>query len=522
MPALVALLAGLLLSVPALAAPPGAVLVRGNGPDVETLDPHRVRSVSAGNVVRDLYEGLVTENAAGEPVPGLASHWERSADGRRYRFHLRPDLRWSNGEPLTADDVVASLQRSLSPATASPSAALLYGIRQAREVAAGHLPPTALGVSAEDAATVVIELAAPTPYFLALLTNPVAFPVHATLRQAASPPAQPVSSGAYRLRERRLQSHLEVERNPQYWNANAVRIGRVRFVVTEDLNAEFQRFRAGELHLTEQVPAQQIAALAPAERAALRIADYLGVYYLGFNLTRAPFKDAPELRQALSLAIDREVITAKLLGSGEKPAWRWVPPGVAGAPPAPAEPAAGSREARLDAARRLYAQAGYGPARPLRVQIRYNTHEVHQKIATLVAAFWKQRLGVETTLYNEETQVFLQSRRERRLTEVFRASWVADVDDPGSFLDLLRSDNPRNDTGYANPRYDALLDAAAALDGDERRQRFAEAERLMLADAPVIPIYFYVSKHLVAPAVRGWRDNAVDHHYSRDLDLAAP
>lgn len=500
------------------------LLKRGNGPDVETLDPHKVRSVSAGNVVRDLFEGLVSEAADGRLIPGVAESWQVSDDGRVYVFSLRADARWSNGEALTATDFVYALRRSLSPSTASPSAALLAPIRGAEALMSGKGSAERLGVSALDDQTLQIELERPTPYFPGLLTNPVAYPVHrASLEREGAQftrAGKLVSNGAYVLDEWALQSHVRLRRNAQYWNARSVAIEAVMHLVTEDLNAEFQRFRAGELHVTEQVPAQQIAAMSPALKQQLRIADYLGSYYYGFNLTQPPFKDQPGLRRALSLAIDRQIIVDKVMGSGEKPAYGWLPPGIDAAPSQRPEWASWSREQRLSEARRLYTAAGYGPQRPLAVQIRYNTHDYHQKIATVIAAMWKQTLGVKTTLYNEETKVFLQSRRERRLTQVFRASWVADYGDASSFLDLLLSNNPRNDTGYANARYDALLAQAANSTGDARAELFAQAERLMLADTPVIPIYFYVTKHLVAPTVRGWQDNALDHHYTGDLDLA--
>lgn len=511
------LLALSLLSSTAAADAADTLLRRGNGPDVETLDPQQVRSVAAGNVVRDLYEGLLSEAPDGTLIPGVAERWDVSEDGLVYRFHLRDNARWSNGDAVTAADFVAGLRRSVDPATASPSAQLLTPIAQAAAVIGGRQPPSALGVQALDAQTLQIELQAPTPYLLALLVNPAAYPLHG----AAAGRTQPaVVNGAYQLQAWVLQSHVELRRNPYYWNHAATRIDRVQHIVTEDLGSEFQRFRAGELDISEQVPAAQIAAMAPALRAQLRVADYLGIYYYGFNLSRPPF-DKPELRRALSLAVDRDVIVRKVLASGERPAYAWLPSGIAGAGSAPLPAwAQWSREQRLAEARRLYARAGYSAARPLRTEILYNTHDYHQKIAVVIAAMWKQFLGVETRLRNEETKVFLQSRRERRRTQIFRGSWVSDYDDASSFLDLLGGANPRNDTGYLSARYDGLLATAARSAGDARAQALQQAQQQMLEDAPVIPIYFYVTKHLVSPRVRGWQDNALDHHYSRDLSLA--
>ncbi len=481
------------------------VLRRGNGPDIETLDPAQARSVSAGNVLRDLFEGLVTEAPDGQLVGGAAQRWEVSDDGLRYTFFLRGGLRWSNGEALAAEDFVYSLRRALDPATASPSAQLLAPIAQ---------------LGAPDAHTLQITLHAPTPYLPALLANPVAYPVHRAsverLGAAFTRPGKLVSNGAYRLQDQVLQSHVDLQRNADYWNDAATRIARVRHIVTEDAGSEFQRFRAGELDVTEQVPSAQIAGLSPALRRRLHVADYLGVYYYGFNLSQPPF-DRAELRRALSLAIDREVIVRKLLGSGEHAAHGWLPPQIGGGTTAQPPSMNWTREQRLSEARRLYAQAGYSAQHPLHTEILYNTSEVHQKIAVVVSAMWKQFLGVQTTLRVEETKVFLQSRRMRRRTQIFRGSWVSDYDDASSFLDLLMSTNPRNDTGYASARYDGLLADAASRSGDARSAVLAQAQAQMLDDAPVIPIYFYVTKHLVAARVRGWRDNPLDHHYSRDL-----
>jgi oligopeptide transport system substrate-binding protein len=493
------------------------LLRRGNGPDVETLDPHKVRSVAAGNVVRDLYEGLISEAPDGSLIPGVAESWQISDDGRVYRFTLRNNANWSNGDAVTAQDFVDGLRRSVDPQTASPSAQLLSPIENAGMVMAGRSSPSALAVQAIDALTLQITLLSPTPYFLALLVNPAAYPVHAP---AAARGASLISNGAYQLHSQVLQSMVELRRNPHYWNDAATRIDRVQHIVTEDMGSEFQRFRAGELDITEQVPATQIAAMSPALRQQLRIADYLGIYYYGFNVSQPPF-DKPELRRALSLAIDRDVIVRKLLGSGEHAAYGWLPPHVAGADGLQPTWVTWTREQRVVEARRLYAQAGYSTQHPLRTEILYNTNDVHQKIAVVIAAMWKQFLGVETSLRNEETKVFLQSRRERKRTQIFRGSWVSDYDDASSFLDLLAGDNPRNDTGYVSADYDAALRSATTLAGDARRQQLMQAQQRLLDDAPVIPIYFYVTKHLVSPRVAGWQDNALDHHYSRDLSLSA-
>lgn len=495
-------------------------LRRGNGPEVETLDPHKAESVSASNILRDLFEGLVTENPDGSLAPGAAQSWTLSDDLKTYTFHLRPSARWSNGDAVVAEDFVAGFKRSADPATGSSYSQILAPIAQAEQVIAGKLPPEKLGVVALDGQTLRIDLKGPTPYFLGLLTHPSTLPIHrASLAKHAKDFAQPgklISNGAYRLRERVIQSHILLERNAYYWDNNNTAIDLVKYLNTEDINSELKRFRAGELDWTYQIPASQGDWIRANMADAFHVHTYLGVYYYGLNLSQPPFKDSPQLRRALSLAIDRDVITRKVLGSGEQPATSWVPPGVLGHQSAPAQWAGWTREQSLEEARRLYAEAGFSPQNPAKIEIRYNTHDDHKKLATAIAAMWKQWLGVETTLINEEWKVYLQNRRLKARTQAFRAGWIGDYNDANSFLEILQSTHGLNDTGYSSSEYDALLSAASVEANPERRQQLLrEAERELLEDLPVIPIYFYVTKRLVNPKVVGWKGNIMDHHASR-------
>jgi oligopeptide transport system substrate-binding protein len=501
----------------------GAQTLRvGNGPEVETLDPQRARSVSAFNILRDLYEGLVRVGADGKLIPAAASAWQISDDGLRYRFDLRAAARWSNGDAVTADDFVAGMRRALLPATGSNFAQMLAPIHGASAISRGERPPETLGVRALSPLELEIELDAPAPQLLGVLTHPATFPLHRpSLRQHGDGFARAgllVSNGAYALDSWVMQSHVSLRRNPHYWNAQHVSIDAVSYHPTEDINSEYKRYRAGELDITYEVPPVQIAQIRRERAAELHLAPYLGVYYYGLNLTRAPLAGNQKLRQALSMAIDRELIVDKVLNGLGLPAYGWVPPGIAGYPPQRPVWARLTREQRRAEARRLYAQAGYGPQRPLDLEIRFNTHDSHQRVATVIAAMWKQTLGVTTRLVNEEFKVFINHRKQRRLTQVFRAVWIADYNDPSSFTDILHSSHGQNDTGWHNPAYDARIDAARAQPV-MRTPLLQAAERLIFDDVPVIPIYFYVSKHLVHPRVRGWRDNVLDYHYTQDLQL---
>jgi len=499
-----------------------SVLRLGNGPEPETLDPHRAEGVSTANILRDLYEGLTSVSPDGKPVAAAAASWEVDAEGRVYTFHLRPQARWSNGDALTAEDFAGGLRRSVDPATGSRYAQLLSPIDNADAVSAGRMPPERLGVEAVDAQTLRIQLHDPAPYFPALLAHPACFPVHRpSLRRYGRDFARPgrlVGNGAYRLDSWVVQSQVTLLRNPQYWDDAHTAIDRVIYYPTEDLAAELKRYRAGELDASYAIPMSQARWVRELLGAELHLAPYLGAFWYGYNLTRPPFQSSPGLRQALSLAVDREVIANKLLQGAALPAYGFVPPGTWNYTPQQPEWAGWSRERRLAEARRLYAAAGYSDAHPLEVELRYNTSEDHRRVAIVIAAMWKQNLGVRTRLVNEEWKVFLQSRRARAVTEVFRGGWIGDYDDAGAFLNILRSFDGKNDEGYASPQYDALLARAQAeADPARRRGLLEQAESLMLGDMPVLPIYYYESKHLVKPWVAGWHDNALDLHYSKDL-----
>jgi len=515
-----------LCSAGALAAPALPVrtqLERGNGPEPSTLDAHRCQEVACGNILRDLYEGLVTEDAQGRLVPGMAGRWWVAADGRTWTFVLRPGLRWSNGEALDAPQVLASFRRAFAPATAAPFGALFDAVRNAAAVQAGRLPPTALGIAAPDARTLVFTLdrAAPLP---ALLTLPIAYPVYlpAVRRFGAqhTRPGQLVSNGAYVLRAWTPQANLVLARNPMFHAAGTVAIPRVRYQVTEDAAAELQRFAAGDLDLTETVPPQPLASLRARFGPQLRIASYVGAFWLGFNLTRPPFRDSRELREALSLAIDRDLLTRHVTGLGEQPAWGVVPAGIPGYVAAPPGAAGLPPTRRAALARALYRRAGYSDAHPLVVELRYNTSTPHRRLALAVAAMWREVLGVRVRLRNEEWKVFVQNRKQRAITQVFRGGWVGDVVDARNFLAPFADDGPLNWTGYDDPGFRERLARADAATSEAARNAWLRAAETRLLHAhAVVPLYYYTSKHLVSGTVRGYEANALDHHASRWLRL---
>jgi oligopeptide transport system substrate-binding protein len=504
-----------------------SVLRRGNGPEPDTLDPQLARTEAAFHILRDVFEGLTAVGPDGSAVPAAAESWTVSPDGLEYRFALREGLRWSNGDALKASDFVTGMRRLVDPKTASPYAQFIDPVLNAGAITRGEKKPNELGVSAPDDRTVLIRLESPAPYLLGLLAQPGTFPVHGPSLAANGTeyarPGKLVSNGPFVLDDWVMGSHVLVRRNPHYWNDRATKLERVKFVHISDAGTELRQYRAGQLDFTFVVPAQQFQWIKQNLAQELHVAPQLSVYYYGFNLTQPPFKDNPKLRRALSLAIDRDKLTTAVTGVGEAPAYGWVPRGVWNYTPQQFDYANTPYAERLAEARRLYAEAGYSTEKPLRIELRYNSGDTHNRLAVAIAAMWQDGLGVETQLYAEEFRALLQSIQARQDTQVFRSSWVGDFNDAYTFAQLLKTGFGINLTGYSNPRYDALLaDAVRQADPARRRALLEEAERLMLADHPVLPLYFYVNKHLVKPWVQGWTDNVMNVVYSKDLSLAAP
>ena len=530
---LIALVAILLLSVFVIwSVGPGSlreetnsVLKRGLVSDPESLDPQRARTVQANDVLRDIGEGLASYSPSGDLVPGVAESWDASPDGLTYTFTLRADARWSNGDPVTADQFVFSLRRLVDPATGAFYAELLANIENVPEILRGDKPPTDLGVEAPDAHTLVIRLSSPTPYLPKLMALPSTFPVHPpTLKKYGDVFARPgnlVSNGAYKLDTWQPGSMLSLSRNEHYWNNAATAIDEVQYLVLTDENTQLNRFRAGELGITDTVPPKDVEALRKEFGDQLHFAPYLGVYYYGFNLTMPPFKDNPALRQALSMAIDRDALVKKVTRRGERPAYSWVPPNLGNYQPRRFPYADLSQDERNRKALQLYNEAGYDQDHPLHVTLHYVASDTDEAIAVAVRDMWRQVLGVEIDLRSVELKVLLALIHQRKVTQIFRSSWIGDYDEPNTFLEIMQSDNPANLPAYSSSDFDALMKKAAAQTDPERRELFLEeAERQMLADHPLIPLYFYVSKHLVDSRVRGWQDNMLDYHYSQQLSLA--
>lgn len=504
--------------------PPGQLrLERGNGSEPDSLDPQLARMEASLTILRDAYEGLTSVAADGGVAPAAAESWTVSEDGRRYTFRLRRAARWSNGDPLTAADFVAAWRRLVDPATASQYAAMLEPVAGARAILARQAPPDTLGVSAPDDHTLEVMLEAPTAYFLSLLSHPSTFPVHRpTLAAHGAEFARPgvaITNGAFVPVDWQVGAHVTARRNSQYWDDAGTALDAVRYHHVSDPVVELTRFRAGELDVTYTLPPGEVARQRAAGARGLHVSPQLGVYYYGLALDRPPFDAGPAIRQALAMAIDRRILAERVLGDGELPAFGWVPPGVDGYEPARFEWAGWPVERRLAEARRLYREAGYSDQAPLSIELRFNKSPLHDRLAIAVSAMWREALGVETRLAAEEFRVLRQSIDSRNV-QAFRGSWVADYNDAHSFLQVLEGGFGINLPRYASADYDALLARArTAADPAERAALLAQAERVMLADVPLIPLFFYVSKHLVAERVEGWYDNVMNVTYSKDLRI---
>ena len=499
------------------------VLHRGNGTEPESLDPHRMRSDSALTIGRDIYEGLTALAPDNSVIPGVARSWVISEDGLKYTFYLRDDARWSNDDQVTADDFVFALRRLVDPDTGGVYAFIISPVKNASAVAAGNAAIDSLGVTAVDEQTLIIELETPAPYLLGVLSQPSTSPLHRpTLASHGDQFVRPehhVSNGPYVLTEVVIGSHVRARRNPYFHAADEVSIEEIVYHTIPDSVTELNRYRAGELDMTYTSPSAQFSWIAENLGDELHVSPQLSTYYYGLNLEYPPLRDNPGLRQALSMVIDRQILTDNVLGAGQHPASSWVPLGVNNYQPSEFRFLAMSKDQRIERARELYAAAGFSADNPLRLEILYNTGEGHRNIALAVASMWQNSLGAEITVFNKEFRVLLQDMRDGN-TQVFRSSWVGDYNDANTFAEVFLSNSGANFARYSNSEYDNLvLQAGRETDVQKRRELLQRAEAILLIDAPVIPLYYYTTKRLRKPYVKGWLDNIMNFQLTRYLSL---
>lgn len=504
------------------------VLRRGNGGEPTTLDPHRTDGRIESNILRDLFEGLVTTGPDGRILPGVAESWQIGDDGMNYTFRLRADAKWSNGDSITAADFVFSLRRAIGLEVGRDAGASIAVIRKADTIIAGQAPIDQLGVDAPDPLTVHIALRNPAPYFLALMASDnKALPVHrSTIEKYGDDWAKPgrlVSNGAYQLAEWSTGKPVVLTRNPNFHHAAEIKIDKVLFYPIADAFDELKQFQAGMLDVTNEVPQQQVKWISLTQPREFWNRPYIATYYYALNLTTEPFRGNLKLRQALAMAVNRDALVNKITRAGESPAYGLVPPAVQNYHHQSMAFASLPMAQSLEKARRLFAEAGYSPAMPLTLEILYNTSENNTLVANAVISMWKEAFGkgiVVNTVATDRTEYL--RRRSQRAFQVVRAAWIGDFGDPTVFLNLLRStaQPPRNDSGFKNAKYDELLvKASETNDVSERAELLQQAEKLMLEEIPIIPLYHYATKSLVSQRVKGWLFNIRDVHPTRFLWL---
>ncbi|PID63697.1 MAG: peptide ABC transporter substrate-binding protein [Gammaproteobacteria bacterium] len=508
-----------LLAAPTLAAS----LHMQNGGDPTSLDPHKISGDWENRIAGDIFEGLVAQDQNAEPIPGMAESWTVSDDGTVYTFTLRDGIKWSDGTPVTAGDFEYAFKRLMDPAEAADYAYLQYTIRNAEAINSGENDNfDDLGVKALDDRTLEITLEQPTPYFISALTHYSAYPVpqHVVEEKGADwvRIENIVTNGPYQPTEWVPGSHVKSVINEEYYAADELAIDEVFYHVLEDESAALKRYRAGEFDILTSFPTDQYEWMQKNLPGQAQVAPFAGLYYYVFNNQEPPFNDR-RVRQALSMAVNREIIGPEILGTGELPAYSWVPPGMANyGEPAMVEWKDLPYNEKLEQAKALIEEAGYGPDKPLKVQLRYNTNENHKRVAIAIAAMWKQ-IGVEVELYNTEVKVHYDEL-SKGILEVARAGWLADYNDPDNFLKLLRTGVDYNYGRWSNAEYDALLrEANAMTDLEARAAKLREAEAIALADSAALPIYYYITQNVVSPKVKGFVNNTFDVHRTRWLSL---
>ncbi|WP_394729910.1 peptide ABC transporter substrate-binding protein [Altererythrobacter sp. GH1-8] len=494
------------------------ILLIGNGSEPKGLDPHLVTGVPESQIIGALLEGLIARHPTNdlEPEPGMAERWDHNEDYSVWTFYIR-DAKWSNGDPVLATDFVYSWKRILSPALGAEYAPMLYVIQNAEAFNRGEIEDfEKVGVKALDDKTLQVTLQGSTPHFLSMIkhtsyspVNPRAVEEHGgmTDRQSGwSTLDNYVANGPFKLKRWVTNQVIEVERNPNYWDAKTVRLNGIRFYPVDNASTEETMFRNDRLHMTNTVNPDKIAFFKEIMPEEMTISPYLGSYFYRLNVTREPFTDV-RVRRALALAIDKKLLVERVTKGGQAPATGFVPEGI------PGYAASTTVQFDPDEARRLLADAGYpgGKGFP-KVEIMINTSEAHRKIAEAIQALWREELGITVGIYNQEWKVYLDSMTNLDY-EIARSAWIGDFVYPSTFTDMFTTGNGNNDTGWSNARYDQLVARSRVVDSeDERMAIFRESEDLLLQEMPIIPIYWYTRVYLKDTRVHGWHPKLLDNH----------
>lgn len=485
----------------------------GLGAEPTTLDPALAGDKPSNFVIIQLYEGLVTFDPVTMAVkPGVANSWTISAGGKKITLRLNPAAKWSNGRAVNAMDFVQSWRRVLDPKTGSRHASHLFPIAGAEELYKSKdakekaQAEANLGVKALGPRVLEITLKTPMPHFMQLLATKyfyaLPFPeMKAQAKNVWKAPETLITNGAYKLKSRVFQKDIVLTKNPGYWNKAQVAIDTVRFKPVADASVEENYFRTGKLDLSYSVPGAKAKVLHQKKDPTLAVTPFFATSFIALNCAKPPL-DNPKVRAALSLAIDRHAITDSLLGTGQIPVKTLVPSGIENYP----QPKPVLRQhlaADIAKAQKLLAEAGYpnGKGFP-KVTVLYHTHEDVRKLLVAIQSMWRKNLNIEVKLHNEEWRVFLQNFKKKNYT-IARGAWAGNYADPTAFLNMFRSEDVNNRTNWSSPEYQRLLDTASvALNPKKRLSTLAKAERLMLDEHPIIPLYQHMRLRLISPKVK--------------------
>ncbi|WP_241607013.1 peptide ABC transporter substrate-binding protein [Rosenbergiella australiborealis] len=511
----------------AAVVPAGTILAnqqqvtRNNGSDPATLDPQLAESNDAFNIILDSFVGAVALDSEGKVHSELAEKWDNQ-DNKVWTFHLRPGITWSNGQPITAQDFVYSWQRLADPKTASPYQSYISAIHilNGDAVMNGKLPPSALGVKALDAQTFQVTLSQPVSWFLQAAASPSFYPVNQQnvekFGEKWTQPANIVVSGAFKPSKWVINERFVSERNPHYWNNASTVINKVTYLPIVEPSATLNRYQSGEIDITDTIPTVNFAQIKKTIPDQIKQTPLLGVYEYWFNLNKPPFNDQ-RVRMALNLAVDKSVITDKVLGMGQEPAWTLMPLHIGGETYQPTEIAQWTPAQRIAQAKKLLAEAGFSADKPLKAELLYNTQQDHQKIAIALSSMWKKNLGAQITLRNQEWKTLIQTQHNGDF-QLIRQSWLADYDAPPTFLNNFMTGDTQNDGKYSNPNYDRLVnDAAEQTEPQKAKADYQQALDILSNDVPAIPLYYYVQNILVKPWVGGVFVSRLGFYKTQDM-----
>jgi oligopeptide transport system substrate-binding protein len=487
----------------------GTVLRFAIGAEPQTLDPRKATGIPESLVDEQIFEGLCALDAHGNPIPGVAKSWDISPDGLTYTFHLRDNAKWSNGDPVTAQDFEYAWKTALSPQLASEYAEQLYYIKNGEKYNKGQVGADQVGVKAVNDKTLVVKLEKPTAYFLTLMAFHTYYPVDKKVAEAhpdwAANPKTIIGNGPFKMKSWTHNSMIVLVKNNSYWDREKVKLTQINMILSEDVNTVLSMFENNQVDLTNNPPpVSEIPRLK--KEGFLKVYPYLGTYYYEFNTQKAPFNN-PKVRMAFALAINREAIVKDVTKSGEKPATGWVPYGLQDVKPGSDFRKVGGvliKDNDIATAKKLLAEAGYPDGKGLPpITLLYNTQDLNKAIAEAIQEMWKKNLGVQVNITNQEWKVYLQSRTTGNF-QVARAGWIGDYADPMTFIDMMQTGNGNNRARWSNPQYDKLVNLAkSTLDPAVRMKAMHEAEAILMKAMPIMPIYFYTQPILERPNLKG-------------------